>query len=168
MIRCGVHVGNNVFHHLHTLPWLLARLDQPGVRALCLHRFTLVPAARHHELTRLYLDPEYHGSLLHLVEDIDDEGGNAAPELRVHMDKLKNIPMDDIVQEEPHARMNVPNHSFPYASASVRLGHNLDVCTRLPSIVGRDLQPEWDRWNSVVKFGKTGRPAKLSRRESED
>ena len=81
--------------------------------------------------------------------------------------------MDDIVQEEPHARMKkhtmiVPNHSFPNAAASVRLGHNLDVCTRLPSIVGKDLQTEWDRWNSVVKFTNTWRPAMITRREAED
>ena len=173
VIRYGVHVGNNVFHHLHTLPWLLARLDQRRVKVLCLGRWTLVPADQHHELTRFFLDPEYPGSLRHLVEDIDDEGGNVAPELRVHIEKLKNIPLDDIVQEEPHARMkkqtmNVPNHSFPWAAATVRLGHNLDVCTRLPSVVGKDLQTEWDRWNSVVKFANTWRPGKMTRREAED
>ena len=105
VLRYGAHVGHQVFQHLDTLPWLLARLDQPGVKDRCLHRFALVPAAQHHELTRLYLDPEYPGSLLHLVDDIDDEGGHVAPELRAQIDKLKNIPLDDIVQEEPHARM---------------------------------------------------------------
>ena len=144
----------------------------PGVKEHCLARFNHVPAAAHHVVTREYLDPHYPNTLRLLVDDIDEAGGNVAPLLQNAIQQLQAIPCDDVVAEEPHARarrtvLPTPNHKFPWLAASTRLEANLRDAEELPSVLNKDLQTEWDRWSSVIKFRRTERAIRMKRSDVE-
>ena len=163
LVRYCVILARDVFYHLDCLPWMLARLDLPGVAARCRERFAAVPAASHHQLTRDFMDPETEDNLADHVNDVDDDGHGISPVLRDAISKMQNTPQDDIVQEEPHSRAaktvaRSTNHGFPWLAASSRLVPTLTDLEELPSVVQRDLQTEWDRWGACIKFAREERP----------
>ena len=157
--------GRAAVRYLNKVPWLLARLDQPGVRAQVVRQWAAVPRERHHPLSVFFLDPLESNGLRPDVDLITDDAQNISPRLRTEIGKLQNIPMDDNIGEGPHAKAKqVLSHStpasFPWMASTCRLEPNLTQTPDLAEASGMDLQTEWDRWSSVVKGHHWYRPSK--------
>ena len=86
--------------YLNTLPWLLVRLRDPGIKAECQRQWNLVPPQQHHPLTRTFMDPTHPSGLAALVDEVDDLGVCPA-RLEWELVKLDKIPLDDSVGEAP-------------------------------------------------------------------
>ena len=93
------------FGHLDKLPWMIGRLDLPDVRDAAIARFNQVPLIRHMKLVRETFDVTTPGNLREEVDLIDPNGGNVQPQLRMVLNGIQASPMDDKVQETPHARV---------------------------------------------------------------
>ena len=61
------------------VPFLLARLDEPGVRNRCLAQYRSCAARLHHRVSFDFLDVD--GSLFNDVMSMDDDGSNMSPQL---------------------------------------------------------------------------------------
>ena len=80
----------DLFNHL---PWLCARLAEPGVKARCLELWAAHAPEAHHRVSVSFLSPE--GGLRGFVDLIEADGGNIHPELQSSIDSLCACPMDD-------------------------------------------------------------------------
>ena len=157
------------FGHLDRLPWIVGRLDLPGVRDKAIALFNRVPLARHIQLVRELFDVTTPGNLREEVDLITPDGGNVQPQLSMVLKGVQASPMDDKVQETPHAIVkkamaSAASYGFPWAASSSRLAQNLEDAEEIPPAVNRDLQTEWDRWSSVQKFTHTERAQKATKR----
>lgn len=140
--------------HLNCIPWLLARLEEPGVRAICQEQYQSRPPHLHHRVSHAFLSPdsELHGD----VANIDDEGGGASLRLRLEIAALRHIPLDDAVGEGPHAiEKRIMEHSragsFAWSASTSRLEQNLSDIEEYTPKVGGDIQTEWLRYTSVLQ-----------------
>ena len=84
------------------VPWFLARLDQPGVKARCLAQYAQGDPSLHHRVTHEFLDPAR--ALRGHVNAIQDDGSNVSAVLENEIASLRMIPFDDSTAEGPHAR----------------------------------------------------------------
>ena len=118
--------------YLSLVPWLLARLDKPGVKARCLEQYST--HQDHHAMTEMFLKP---GSELRAhVDRIRDDGSGVSKIQQKWIDILQRIPLDDSLAESPHAVGNKlgrhgPKSSFAFVAASMRLEQNLVDVKRL-------------------------------------
>ena len=138
-----------IFGHLDRLPWIVGRLDLPGVRDKAIALFNRVPLARHTLLVRELFDVTTPGNLREEVDLITPDGGNVQPQLSMVLKGVQASPMDDKVHETPHAVVkkamaSAASYGFPWAASSSRLSQNLTDAEELPPAVNIDLQTEWD------------------------
>ena len=164
--RMVFNAGLQAVSYLDKLPWLLARLDMQGVARRCIELYNATPLHLHHELAVELLQEGHPSGYRELVDQIDEDGNGLLPRLRRMVDGLQNVPLDDIAAESPHAIAKrviakASSGGFPWAASSCRLSPNLEMVGSLASSTGGDIQTEWDRWSSVVKFKNTHRRAKL-------
>lgn len=161
-VRATHHLAMRKLDFLNKVPWLLARLDEPGVRSQCVSQWESCRAASHHRVTHEFLSPS--SDLRPLVDAIGEDGSNVAPRLQREIDSLALIPMDDSVAEGPHARASRHMaHSraakWPWVAATMRLDQNLEDAKSVPPAVGSDLQALWSSYKSVVR-GPSRRPSR--------
>ena len=168
-MRACANLGKRKVAHLDRVPYLLARLDQPGIRDRCLEQWQEVSAAEHDLVTREFLDPSMR--LRSFVDDIGDDGTIPSVILRYEVKSIQNVKMDDTVNEAPHAvaehvaRRNVQSN-WAWIASSARLEQNLDDIQSLSHCC--DLQTEWDRYTSVLQVSdiKARRSKKMKPREA--
>jgi len=161
--RAVFQAGMDSIGYLDTLPWLLARLRKPGIAARCIAEYALTDREHHHPSSNEMLDPADEESLSEDVAAIDPDGNGISPRLDAAIIGFENMPLDDMVDEGPHAKgKKIIAHStagsFPWAASSARLDANLDIVQAWSEAFNMDLQTEWDRWSSVVKVRNTHRP----------
>lgn len=150
--------------HLDKLPFLLARLGEPGVRGRVLYQYSEAPPERHHRLTNDFLAEG--SSLRAAVDAMDSEGGGMSPELAYRVKVLGDVPLDDSVAEGPHARMaRLQIHSrratWAWHASTMRLRQNLTDIKRFRGEGYEELQFLWDRWSTVLRPPTNDRRASL-------
>ena len=138
--------------YLSLVPWLLARLDAPGVKARCLQQYASHSA--HHPMTDKFLHPD--SELRADVDQIQEDGSGVSPRLKQWIGVIQRIPLDDSVAETPHALGNrIGRHgsraSFAWIAASMRLGQNLQDVQDLVPALGQDIEGLWYRHSSVLQ-----------------
>ena len=84
--------GVDFLSYLNQLPWILVRLDTPGIKAQVLRLWALKPKERHHPLTREFLDPEHDSGLRAMVDNMNEDGSGVDGPLQEAICALENIP----------------------------------------------------------------------------
>ena len=135
LFRSAALKAKNMFRYLGRLPWLLARLGMPGVKAEVLRLWSGAPAAQHHLRTREMLDPNLPGSLRHQFDLMDDDGANLheLPELHRAIEVIRKMPMDDVTNEGPHARAKRATIDSAHFGP---LGRTMSICVGFSAILG--------------------------------
>jgi hypothetical protein len=158
---------------LNMVPWLFARLDQPGVKALCIQQYNSVPESSHANITIDMMKPS--GDLRADIDNIDEQGQGSSRAVLAIMDEFKEYPMDDTVGEGPHSiakrQMDHCHRSkWPWVAASCRAPQNLDDIDFLLPAVEADIQTEWNRYKSVLQLTTQAsrRNIKIPRRDFEN
>ena len=159
-VRFAYARGCESIAYLDKLPWILARLDIPGMAGRIIGMFDAMPMHAHHPLSVEFLSPHHPSGLRMFVDAIDEHGGNLHPRLREALQGLQDIPLDDVTAEGPHAKAKriierASHGSFSWTASSCRLDQNLETFQETCVASGRDPQTEWDRWSSVIKMRRT-------------
>eukprot|EP00959_Pyramimonas_sp_CCMP1952_P210179 4398161-Pyramimonas_sp.AAC.1 len=140
---------------LDRVPYLFARLDEPGVAARTIQQFLSAPLEAHHPLTLEFLGPS---SVLKVhVHKLAENGGEMPDILFARVQSLKDVPFDDHVAEGPHAAAkrilsNGRSTRFPFVSATLRLNQNLRDKDGLLRETGATMQHIWNTWSRVVNM----------------
>ena len=153
-VRGSFHLAHARFKYLSLVPWLCARLLEPGVRDECLAQWASCSPEKHHPLTRRFCDP---GSALR--QDLDvllPDCSNASERLRDEVDSVAALPMDDSYAESPHAlakrvKLHGRGAKFPWIASSMRLGQNLEDIGELAPALNMDTRREWCRSTSILQ-----------------
>lgn len=151
-VRFSYSIAFKRHDYLSTVPYLLARLLQPGIKQRCLAQYTSMQ--NHHPVTDYFLSPS--GPLRSDVDMLEPDGAGATHRLRQEVHVLGLIPFDDSVAESPHAVGNrVGRHSsscgFAWVASSMRLDQNLRDVALWVDALGDDLQQVWMRHGSILQ-----------------
>lgn len=158
-VRLVHAMAQEKFAFLSQLPYLLAQLPLPGVKAEALRQWASAAPEAHHRVTREFMT---EGSALRLqIDKMRPDGSGIGEQLRIEIESLRAIPMDDSVAEGPHARAkreqaHARGNRFPWVAASMRLGQNLGDCRDMVGATGADLRQLWCSWKSIAKVGQQG------------
>jgi hypothetical protein len=162
--------GTRRFKYLDEIPYLLGRLDEPGVAQRCIAQFDEFTEARHHRLSQMALARS--SPLRAAVEAVQPDGTGLSPELQIEQRGIAGIPLDDSIAESPHARAaHLKGHShgcsWEWMASSMRLEQNLSDLRALPSIVDFDVQREWSAYTRILQKsgGVRGLRAKRMKRQ---
>ena len=141
----------DLFNHL---PWLCARLAEPGVKARCLELWAAHAPEAHHRVSVSFLSPE--GGLRGFVDLIEADGGNIHPELQSSIDSLCACPMDDTAAEGPHSivkriKTAASASNFAWLASTARLEQNIGDADGLDDRTESSLQSLWDSHTSVLR-----------------
>ena len=152
-VRAAYIFGRESVAYYDQIPLLAARLDEPGVRDRCLEQFASAPRAAHDRVS-VYLFADEPGSLRAEVLAVGDDGSIPSDSLRDEVRSLQLIPLDDSVNEGPHARAaRVGQHSrrakVPWIASTMRLGANLSTIRQLQPCVEESLQSMWLRYKDA-------------------
>ena len=151
-VRASYTLAQDRHSCLNKIPWLFARLDQPGVAGQCVVQYE--SHSGHHALTEMIMKP---GSALRChVDQIQPDGSGASAELQKLIDVIKLVPFDDSVAETPHASGNRlgrhgSNSSFSWVASSMRLGQNLVDVLDHSQALGANLDELWYAHSSVLQ-----------------
>lgn len=150
--RAAYVLADKRFKYLSHLPWLLARLEQPGVRDRCVALYN--SHRQHVPLTEKFMDPAQ--DLRADIDRLSPTGSGASPLLKSWIQVIQNFPMDDSLAEGPHARGNrIGRHgtktSFAWTAATMRLEQNINDAHELTSALGEDLEALWYCHSSVLQ-----------------
>ena len=153
-VRAVYSAGVAKFRFLDEIPYLCARLRQPGIAKRCVDQWHASPAAAHHRVSHEFLS-EASVFRKH-IDEIDEHGGSIAPPLDAQIRSLSLIPLDDSVAEGPHARAKkIKDHSkrstWAWAAASMRLAQNLEDARTILAAVGLDVTDVWRCHKAVLK-----------------
>lgn len=167
-VRAAYALAQDKMLYLNRLPYMLCRLDRPGVRDEALAQYARAPARDHHKVTN-----EFLGASSRLRVDVlrlSADGSGCTPALRAAIAGLQAIPLDDSVAESPHSRIKkLGEHSraasFAWLSSSMRLMQNIKDVRSLVPMLGMDLEEEWGRFTSVLQVQprRVNRSMRLSR-----
>lgn len=153
---------------LDTLPFLLGRLEQAGVRDRVLAQFDECAVNDHDPISVRFLEPGC--SFRRDIEAMNPDGSNMSERLANEWEALRRSPIDDTPGESPHARLkyvqtNRKAASWAFQVATERLNQNLnDIAEMMPTITPAvDLQFLWDRPSSILRVCK-GKKALQNRR----
>ena len=136
------------------VPYLVARLRQPGVRARVVQQWGSASPESHHRLTRKICQPG--GDLRAHLDAVTEDGRNLSPSLEEVVRSLELAPMDDTVCEQPHAAAKkisgaASGSKFPWVASSLRLEQNLDDCRQLPRTLSMSLDGPWSKFKTVIQ-----------------
>ena len=163
-VRSSYALAMKRHNYLSLLPWLLARLEEPGIKERCLSQYA--SHTNHHPMTDKFLS---HSEPLRAhVDRIGPDGSGSSDLLKEHIMLVKNIPFDDSIAEGPHALGNRlgrhgPRSSFAWTAASMRLQQNLEDAKAYSQALNVDLQDLWYKHSSVLQTqkGRLHRPMRL-------
>ena len=152
MVRGSVVLAQKRHAYLYKLPWLLARLLQPGVKALCIEQY--LACENHHPLSDMFFSAD--GPLKPDVDALDESGQGASAELVRAVESIAAIPFDDSIGESPHALGNgIGRHargsSFAWIASSMRLGQNLQDVRDWCKTFRCDITQEWLACTAVLQ-----------------
>lgn len=152
--RATVHVAHMKVEYLNRLPYILVRLDLPGIRRQCLQQWQSAAPAAHHRISRFFL--EEGTDMRAAVDAIDDQGGNCAPMLRHEIRSLELTPMDDSIAEGPHALAKTIKDrskasSFSWIAATMRVQQNVVDIENLRLALECDLSLTWASYKSILQ-----------------
>jgi len=144
--------------HLNELPYLLARLEQPGVAARVRDLWVARQAADHHRVTRRFMTKFAADLAL-----IQPDGSGISPAIRLELDAMNGTPLDDSVAEGPHAMVSrhcqhSRNASWGWIASTTRLQQNIKDLKELPSVAGVSLDSLWCRHKSLLQMPGSKRP----------
>lgn len=152
VIRATHLRGRRKFAWMGRLPYLLCRLDQPGVRDQCLQQWEATEEQHHHRVSIAFLK---EGSAMR--RDIDDMPANGMSEsLQAAVQGLGAVPLDDSVSEGPHAKAHrIARHShrasWPWLASTMRIDQNLIDAREVAASVDADFKKLWCGVSSIVR-----------------
>jgi hypothetical protein len=171
-IRMSSALGYRKIDHLNRIPFLAAKLREPGVKQICLDQYDEAPHEEHDSISNGLFDPL--GDWWTHVQDISEDGDIPSSALRREVDSIANIGMDDALAESPHAVMNSfasrsSSAEFPWLASTSRLSQNLTDIDKLLPETGAHLETEWRRGSSLLQVSPTfqHRPKRMAKREVE-
>ena len=155
--------GSRKFDFLDKVPWLIARLAEPGVRDRVRAQWAGTAAHHHHRATVAFMTE--FGAELDLI---GDDGEGISERLSRELKSWCCIPLDDSVAEAPHAiAKRISQHArhagLAWVAASTRLDHNLKDVRTLPGALDIDFSLVWTNYKSVLQPERSkhpGRPVK--------
>jgi len=167
--RASYTLAEKRHHYLGMIPWLLARLDQPGIAQRCLKQFA--SHRDHHPMSVKFLHCD--SDLYPDVMAIQPEGSGVSARLQSWLNVLKRIPLDDSVAESPHASGNrLGRHGtrsgIAWLSSSMRLEQNLEDVQNFVPALNEDADSLWYRATSVLQPKGLTRPYKCKPNEYRD
>lgn len=125
-VRLTFEIGMQKVSFLDRVPYLLARLEEPGVCRRCMEQWESCAPAGHHRVTRDF----FEGALRFDIAAMQNDGAGATARLKQEIRSLSLIPLDDSVAESPHAiGGRLMQHSraskWPWVASTMRLEQNL-------------------------------------------
>jgi hypothetical protein len=156
--------------HLDAIPYLLARIGQPGIAARCVAQFEARDVAAHHRVSVEFLG--VGSPLRYDVEQVLHDGSGMSAALLREVDSLRGIPLDDSVAEGPHAvakriGLHARRALWPWVASSMRLEQNLADHDDLVGAVDADVQSLWTSYSSVVRPVASNKPVRMTRKSLE-
>ena len=161
---------------LDELPYLLARLHQPGVRDECLRQWEEVSPDAQDSVSAEFLQES--SPLRNDILSMGSDGSGMTERLRQAFDSIRQVPIDDTPGESPHAQMKhisarTRAAHWPWYASSARLQQNLDdFGSLLPAVVPpTSAEFVWQKWSSVLqprREGKFLRVRRMKRKRLED
>lgn len=169
-VRSAVHLALQKIGFLGEVPYLLVRLDEPGVRDEVLTQWAATPPENHHKVTREFLT---EGSPLRAAVDaLQDDGSNVSPALAEELHSLRSIPLDDSVAEGPHARAKkIIEHSkgatWAWTASTMRLAQNLKDIQELGAALNERATTVWGKYKTILQTNpkKYSQNLKVNRKE---
>jgi hypothetical protein len=137
--------GMEKFGHLPRIPYLVAKLDRPGVLDECLLQFSSAPVEQHNRSSVELFDG---GGRFNADVRAFKETGQMTRQLAFRFASIRDMPMDDKVADRPHAigsRIGTlaRGSHWPWDSASMRLPETLLDKETLVDKHGGSLQKLW-------------------------
>lgn len=86
------------------VPYLLARLLEDGVKAMCIQEFGSIPATNHHRVTKWCLDVDYTSNIRADLDQLQDGGARMSERLRSDIVCLRWAHTEDCICKGPHAQ----------------------------------------------------------------
>ena len=136
---------------LDRVPYVLARVGEPGVRDRVLQQWDSRPPTHHDSVTRHFLEGDLGDAFREMREDASD----AADNLRFELQGIKAVPLDDTVAEGPHAQAarvsaRTRRARHPWVFATMRLQQNVRDMRDWPGRFDIDDQRAWNQAYSVI------------------
>ena len=136
------------------VPWLFARIREPGVARRCLDQWSEVREELHHQFTRKVMT----SPLRQAIEAVNEDGSGVSLELWSAFEGLSLAPSDDSVAGGPHARATrLCGHSrratWAWVASSLRIKQNLQDVRDFSQSLEFDLDQLWCGSTSVVRLG---------------
>jgi len=163
--RASFALAHKRHKYLSLLPWLLARLDEPGIKQRCIAQYE--SHRDHHPMTHFFMS--HGGQLRSAVDLIRPDGTGCSDPLMYWIQIIRQISVDDSIAESPHSQGNrLSNHGrntgFAWQAASMRLQQNLDDARQYSMALNADLQSLWYRHSSVLQTAPKSlhRPLRIS------
>ena len=177
-VRMVYHAAQQRLRWLNRIPWLCARIGEPGVAERCLAQWASAPAASHHRVSVRFVAPG--GPLRDHVIAVQPDGTNVSPELAVARDWLRNCSLDDSVGERPHAQSKWTHDSarhsgWVWMASTIRLPDSLHmVRSVLPDLPasGLTLEGMWSGYSCIlhsdVRKADACRPRRMKVKKLQD
>lgn len=151
-VRLTFEVGMQKLAFLDKLPYVLARLEEPGVRRRCMDQWDSCPPEGHHRVTREF----FEGPLRQDIEAMNNDGTGASARLKQEVRSLALIPLDDSIAESPHAiasrlMQSSRGAKWPWVASTLRLKQNLCDAREIPDAVDQSFSHLWRVHTSVLK-----------------
>ena len=132
---------------------LICRLDDPGNKDRCLNLWQAVAPRLHDKVSILFVYPQ--SVLWPHVNATQPDGSGISDLLRQELKALKLCPLDDAVNEWPHAQAaRIAHHArlatWPWVASTQRLAQNFADIAELPSVCNEDLQQLWLGYKRVI------------------
>jgi len=150
-MRAVFAFGSEYIAPLNKVPYLLARLREPGVRDEAVRQYNAVAEALHDDTTVHYLSPSRF--VRAEIDAMNVDGTGMSDSLEELVQVIEQIPLDDSVAESPHSltkkvQMHARASGWPWAASTVRLDQNL---TDIDNFSFGNFQHHWDSFSSVLK-----------------
>ena len=151
-VRASYTLAKDRHSFLDRIPWLFARLDQPGVKDICIHQYASFSG--HHPISDMIMKTD--SQLRHDLEQVHADGSGLSDKLRVWVDIFKRMPLDDSNAESPHAAGNrIGRHgsrsSFAWVASTMRLAQNLEDVRNYSQALQADLDELWYAHSSLLQ-----------------
>ena len=160
--------GLEKFGYLPRIPYLIAKLDQPGIVEICFEQYARAPREAHNRNSVDLFDPSgrfYEDVMAYKATRV------MTPALHLRFCAIRDGPMDDKVAEAPHAigsriGQMTPASRWPWDAASMRLPQTIQDKESIIDKFGGDFQKLWDGYGMILqkRFSKLTRPVRRTHR----
>ena len=123
--------GREMFRFLDVVPYLISRLNLPGIAKRALTQFDSCPESDHNR-SSIAVFSSNSPSLRPDVLMVRDDGSGVTPRLQFEIDSVNDISCDDTIDEGPHSSMNrivasARAGNFAWQAATLRFKQNIKV-----------------------------------------